>query len=75
MLYPLALSLVEVAVALHSTSNNKALAVDGVTTELLKFRGPDALQWLHSLIIVVWESWVEPSQWKHARIMMLHKGG
>jgi hypothetical protein len=60
---------------LPSLSNNKAPGVDGVTAELLKFGGHDALQWLHLLIIVVCESGVAPSQWKHARMMPLHKGG
>ncbi len=68
-------SLTKVAVALHSLSNNKALGVDGVMAKLLKFGWLDALKWLHSLIIVVWESRVVPSQWKHVCIMPLHKGG
>jgi hypothetical protein len=54
-------SLVEIAAMLCSFSNNKALGVDGVTTQLLKSGGLDALQWLHLLIIIVWEFGVAPS--------------
>jgi hypothetical protein len=67
--------LVEIAIVLRSLSNNKAPRVDRVAIELLKFEGPDALQWMHSLIIIVWKSGVVPSQWKCAHIVMLHKGG
>jgi len=66
-------SLVEVTVALHSFSNNKAPRVDRVTTKLLKFGGPNTLQWLHLLIIVVWESRVVPSQWKRARCVIAQR--
>jgi hypothetical protein len=69
------LLLAEVAATLCSLNNNKALGVDGVTTKILKSKGPDALQWLHLLIIAMWESKVAPSQWKRVGIMLLHKGG
>jgi len=80
-------SLVKVVDALHSLSknkalgvdgvinNNKAFGVDGVMAKLLRFGWLDALKWLHSLIIAMWESRVAPSQWKRVRIMPLHKGG
>jgi hypothetical protein len=69
------LLLIKVAAAPRSLSNNKTPRVDGVTTELLKFEGPNALQWLYLLIIAVWEFRVVPSQWKRVYIVSLHKGG
>jgi hypothetical protein len=65
---------VEVVDALRSLRNNKAPGVDGVTAKLLKSKGPNALQWLHLLIIAMWDSRVAPSQWKRAGIVPLHKG-
>jgi len=68
-------SLEEVSLAMKGLNNNKAPGASGVTAELLKFGGEAGLAFVHQHIVTTWRFGCAPPEWKHVRIVILHKGG
>ena len=55
--------------------NNKASGEDGITAELLKNLGPNALREITQIIQKIWRTEQIPDDWKTALIHPLHKRG
>ena len=55
--------------------NHKASGICNISAELLKFGGDDLVQWLHEIIVEVWESGKAPPDWKKALIVPAFKSG
>jgi hypothetical protein len=63
----------EVAKALHASQNGASPGVDGIGAPMLKLSGT-MLEWLHGVILAVWQSGRAPVEWKRAMLAMLYKG-
>ena len=66
----------ELADAIHSLANGKAVGPDGVFVELFKItlNGDPALRRrLLDIVVHIWRGGEVPQQWKYAIIMVLHK--
>jgi hypothetical protein len=66
-------TLKEVAAAVHSSRNGASPGVDGIGAPMLKLSGT-MLQWLHRVVLAVWQSGRAPVEWKRALLIALYKG-
>ncbi|PNF23327.1 hypothetical protein B7P43_G15831, partial [Cryptotermes secundus] len=65
----------EVEQAIKKLKNNKALGMDLVTAELVKFAGPEYAKHLHQLISKIWITEIIPEEWNLSTVCPIHKKG
>jgi hypothetical protein len=68
-------SLEEISKALDTCSNGTATGTDNIPFEAYKYGGPEALNALHALLTVAWNTGLHPTKWNEANIIPLFKGG
>lgn len=67
-------SLQEVRDAILTLKNGKAIGTDGLIAEFLKYAESDLLvQWIHTMIRIIWEGGEVPETWRISRIVCLWK--
>jgi endonuclease/exonuclease/phosphatase family metal-dependent hydrolase len=66
-------TLKEVSEAVFALRNGAAPGEDGIAAPMLKLSGT-MLQWLHRVVVAVWESGHAPVEWKRALLVALYKG-
>ena len=68
----------EIATAIKTTANEKAVGPDGLPAELLKLglqQNRTILLEVHRLTTLIWREGKAPQQWKDAVVTVLHKKG
>jgi hypothetical protein len=65
----------EISRALDTCANGTATGTDSIQFEAYKYCGPAALEVLHTLFSIVWETGLHPSKWNEVNIIPLFKGG
>jgi hypothetical protein len=63
----------EVAESVTALRNGAAPGEDGIAAPMLKLSGT-MLEWLHRVVVAVWESGHAPVEWKRALLVALYKG-
>jgi len=65
-------SLEEVSLAINKMGLGKSPGHDGISSELLRL--PVCIQWLHRIILGVWQVGIPPKEWMNAVAIPLYKG-
>ena len=65
----------EVQDIVQKLKNNRAAGFDEISAEVLKWGGDAVIEWLHQIIVAVWDSETAPSDWKKALIVPVFKSG
>ena len=66
-------TLQEVIEAVQACRNGASPGVDGIGAPMLKLSGT-MVEWLHRVIVAVWQSGCAPVEWKRALLVALYKG-
>jgi hypothetical protein len=66
-------TLKEVIEAVQACRNGASPGVDGIGAPMLKLSGT-MVEWLHRVIVAVWQSGCAPVEWKRALLVALYKG-
>ena len=70
-----AIEIEEVGAAIKTLRNGKAVGIDGVTNEILKFGGKDLEEAIWKLFNNIWQEEEIPESWSRGLIFPIFKGG